>query len=68
MEVKWSASRPGRFTPSEIAAGNDLIGGWLGPKSSLDAVKKRKILPCRESNPGRLALSPSRYRMSYPDF
>jgi hypothetical protein len=32
-----------------------------------EAVEKRKILHCRESNPGRLARSPSLYRLSYPE-
>jgi hypothetical protein len=32
--AEWSASRPGRFTPWERAAGTHWIGGW----ASLDAV------------------------------
>jgi hypothetical protein len=40
------AERPalhlGRFTP-----GPHWIGGWVGPRAGLDAVKKRKIFPCR---------------------
>jgi hypothetical protein len=39
----------------------------MGPRISLDAVEKRKILYCPEFNPGRLARSPSLYRPSYPD-
>jgi hypothetical protein len=35
---EWSASRPGRFTPSERAHGIDWIGGWLSPRAVLDAV------------------------------
>jgi hypothetical protein len=42
---EWSASRPCRFTPGEITPCNHCIGGWVGPKAGLDAVKKRKILP-----------------------
>jgi len=38
-----SASRPGRFTPRERAAGTHQIGGWVGPRDGLDAVVKRKI-------------------------
>jgi hypothetical protein len=34
----------------------------------LDGVKKRKILPCWESNPGRPAHSRPLYRLSYPNF
>jgi hypothetical protein len=49
---KWSASRPGRFTPRERAPGTHWIGGWVGPIAVLDAVVKRKIPSRRrESNP-----------------
>jgi hypothetical protein len=27
---EWSASRPGRYTPSERATGTHWIGGWVG--------------------------------------
>jgi hypothetical protein len=40
---EWSASRPGRFTPTERAPGTHLLGGWEGPRAVLDAVMKRKI-------------------------
>jgi hypothetical protein len=39
----WSASHPGCFTPREIAPGTHWIGGWVGPRASLDTVVKRKI-------------------------
>jgi hypothetical protein len=52
MDV-WSASRPYRFTPGERVAGIHWIGGWVGSRTGLDAVEERKILHCRESNPGR---------------
>jgi hypothetical protein len=52
---EWSASRLGRFAPGEIAPGTHWIGGWMGPRIGLEAVQKRKILLCRESNPGRPA-------------
>jgi hypothetical protein len=32
-----------RFTPEESASDVNLIGGWLGPRASLDASQKRKI-------------------------
>jgi hypothetical protein len=55
---EWSASRPCRFTPGERAPDTHWIGGWMGPRASLDAVVKRKIpSPCRASscdNTGRL--------------
>jgi hypothetical protein len=28
------------------------IGGWVGPRTGLDDVEKRKIFHCRESNQG----------------
>jgi hypothetical protein len=48
---EWSSSRPGRFTPREIAPVTHWIGGWVGPRAILNAVVKKKIpSPCRESN------------------
>jgi hypothetical protein len=40
---EWSTSRPGRFTPKERAPGTHWIGGWMGPRTVLDAVVKKKI-------------------------
>jgi hypothetical protein len=40
----WSASLPGRFTPTEKASGTHWIGGWVGPRAGLDAVEK-SLLP-----------------------
>jgi hypothetical protein len=49
---KWSVSRPGRFTPKKRAPGTYWVGGWVGPRTVLGAVGKRKIpSPRRESNP-----------------
>jgi hypothetical protein len=59
---EWSASRPCRFT-----AGTHWIGGWVGPRTGLDVVEKRKSCPCLDSNPDRPAHSLSLYRLSYPD-
>jgi len=44
---QWSASRTGRFTPRERVPGEHCIGGWVGPRSGLDAVVKR-TLQCKE--------------------
>jgi hypothetical protein len=41
---EWSASRPSRFTPGERALGMHWIGGWVGPRTGLDDMKKRKFL------------------------
>jgi hypothetical protein len=49
---EWSASRPYRFIPAEIAPGTHRVGAWVGPKFGLDDMKKRKILQFRQSNPG----------------
>jgi hypothetical protein len=49
---EWSASRPGCFTPREKAPGTHWIGGWVGSRTVLDAVGKRRIpSPRQESNP-----------------
>jgi hypothetical protein len=37
---EWSASRPGRFTPGEIAPGTHWTGGWVGPRAGLDDMQK----------------------------
>jgi hypothetical protein len=42
---EWSASRPGRFNPGERAPGTHWIGGWVGPRASLDDMEKEKFLP-----------------------
>jgi hypothetical protein len=38
---EWSASRPGRFTPGERAPGTRWIGGWVGPRTSVDDVERK---------------------------
>jgi hypothetical protein len=51
-EGEWSASCLGRFTPKERAPGTHWIGGWMGPRASVDTAVRRKIPnPCRDSNP-----------------
>jgi hypothetical protein len=50
-EGKWSASRPCRFTPRERAPGTHSIGGWVGPRAVLNAVKRKILRPYRESKP-----------------
>jgi hypothetical protein len=42
---EWSASRPGRFTPRERAPGTHWKAGWVGPRTSLDDMGKKKISP-----------------------
>jgi hypothetical protein len=49
---EWSASRLCHFTPS-----THWIGGWVGPRASLNVMKKGKILPLPGIKPGRPARS-----------
>ena len=42
LGIKWSASRPGRFTPSESATGTYWLG-LFGTRAGLDFLKTRKI-------------------------
>jgi hypothetical protein len=37
----WSASRPGFFTPRERAPCTHWTGGWVGPRTGLDAVMRK---------------------------
>jgi hypothetical protein len=37
-----SASHPGRFTRLERAPGTHWVGGWVGPRTRLDDVKRRE--------------------------
>jgi hypothetical protein len=47
---------PSSFTPKERAPGTHWIGGWVGPRTSLDDVEGRKILPLQGLNSNPLAL------------
>jgi hypothetical protein len=67
MKVNGKLHAPATLSPEEIAPGTHWSGGWVGYRFGLDAVEKRKILQCRESNPGRPAHSLSLYRFCYPD-
>jgi hypothetical protein len=65
----WPDSRPGRFSPGERSRLTHCIGGYVGPRASLDAVAKRKkSCLCRESNPGHPVHSRSHYWMRYASF
>jgi hypothetical protein len=66
---EWSTSRLGRFTYGERTPSTHWIGGWMGPRTGLDDLEKRKFLPTPglELRPlGRPARSQSLYRLSYP--
>jgi hypothetical protein len=45
---EWSALRPSCFTPGQRAPGTHWIGGWVGPKTRLDDVERRKFLTLPE--------------------
>jgi hypothetical protein len=66
---KWSALHPDRFTPGERAPVTHWIGGWVGPRTGLDDLEKRKFLTLPGLEPltlGRPARSQSLYRLRYP--
>jgi hypothetical protein len=53
---EWSTSRPGCFTPRVRTHGTVWRGGWVGPRTGLDEVAKRKSpYACRELSPGHPA-------------
>jgi hypothetical protein len=65
---EWSASRPCRLTPGEIAPGTHWIGDWVDPRAGLDDMEKRKFLtiPGLELRTlGRPGCSHSIYRLNY---
>jgi hypothetical protein len=43
--MEWTASRPGRFTPEEVAPGRNRIGDWVGPTPCLDLVERKMHAP-----------------------
>jgi hypothetical protein len=52
LEGEWSASRPGRFIPGEIAPpGTHWMGGWDDLRAGLDVVESRKVIPLPELEP-----------------
>jgi hypothetical protein len=48
---EWSASCPSCFTSGEGAPGTHWIGGWVGPRTSLDNMKKKRSYPCWDLYP-----------------
>jgi hypothetical protein len=66
---EWPASRPGPFTQLETAPGTHWIGGWVGPRTGLDDMEKRKSLPLlglELRSLGRPVRRQSIYRLRYP--
>jgi hypothetical protein len=58
---------PRPLYPAEIAPGSHWIGGWVGPRSNLDDVVKRKFLtlPGLELYPSVVQPVASRYIRKY---
>jgi hypothetical protein len=57
------------FTPQGRAPGIHWIGGWVGPRTGLDDVEKRKFLPLPELELRPLGSPPrsqSLYRLRFP--
>jgi hypothetical protein len=66
---EWWASCPGHFTSRKRAPGAHWIGGWVGPRTWLDDMERRKFsfLLVLELWPlGRGAHSQSLYQLCYP--
>jgi hypothetical protein len=42
---KWPSSHPNHFTPAERDPDIHWIEGWVGPRTGLDNIKRRNILP-----------------------
>jgi hypothetical protein len=63
MEVSGQLHAPAALPPAKETPGTHWIGGWVGPRTVLDTVVKRKIpspvgnrtLESRSSNPYRLS-------------
>jgi hypothetical protein len=53
------------YSQGKGAHGKHSIGSWVGPKSSLNAIKKGKCYSCWELNHGRPDRSQWLYRLSY---
>jgi hypothetical protein len=66
---EWSALRPGLSNPGEKHPSTHWLGDWVGPRTGLDDVERRKFLTLRglELRPfGHPARNQSLYRVSYP--
>jgi hypothetical protein len=67
--VELLASCPDRFTSGERAPVTHWIGGWVGPRTGLDDVERKKFLTLQELKLrplGRSARSQSLHGLRYP--
>jgi hypothetical protein len=53
MQVSGQFHAPAALPLGIEPPGTHWIGGWVGPRVSLDDVEERRILHCRELNLGR---------------
>jgi hypothetical protein len=51
-------SRPGQLTTGETAPSTHWIGGWVGPRTGLDDVERKKSYPYWNSNSDPLVVNP----------
>jgi hypothetical protein len=60
---EWSTALPGRFTPGERVLSIHWIRGWVGPRTGLDDMERRKSCPYHDLNSDPSAVQPvdSRY-------
>jgi hypothetical protein len=64
--MEWSVSRPDCFIHGERAPATHWIGGWVGPRTGMDDLERRKFLPLPERelrHLGRPARSQSLYQL-----
>jgi hypothetical protein len=47
---EWSTSRRTPFAPGGRTPYTHWIGCWMGPRTDLDDVKKKKLCPYRDMN------------------
>jgi hypothetical protein len=73
IKTYWSSEgispRTGRFTPGVLAPGTHWIGSWVGPRTGLDAMVKRKNPITAPAGKWILVVLPvaqSLYWLSYP--
>jgi hypothetical protein len=66
LGTRWSASRPGRFSPQGKSPWYPLDRRVGGPRAVLDTMEKRKMpSPHRESNPRTPIVQPVAQRYDY---
>jgi hypothetical protein len=61
---EWPASSPGLFIPGERSPCTHGVKGWIGPRTDLNDVERRQILPLQgpELQPPAIPL----YRLRCP--